>query len=74
LERTVPKPPAYAGKRFADLRAALKDGPKYFEELMTGLASRDGREIVRALDRLRQEGELKRDERGRWALRAAPSP
>jgi len=74
LERTVPKPPAYAGKRFTDLRAALKEGPKYFEELMTGLASRDGREIVRALDRLRQEGDLKRDERGRWALRGAPSP
>jgi hypothetical protein len=40
---------------------------------MTGLASRDGREIVRALDRLRQEGELRRDERGRWALRGPPA-
>ncbi|MGH7095262.1 MAG: hypothetical protein ACREFB_17245 [Stellaceae bacterium] len=53
MERTVPMPPAYAGKRFADLRAALKDGPKYFEELMAALESRDGREIVRALDQLR---------------------
>jgi len=69
LERTVPMPPAYQGRRFADLRAALNDGPKYFEELMTALGSRDGREIVRALDALRQEGLLIREERGRWALR-----
>ncbi len=69
LERTVPTPPAYEGKRFSDLRAALQDGPKYFEELMTALASRDGREIVRALDELRVAGMLTRDERGRWALR-----
>ncbi len=69
LERTVPEPPRYDGKRPANLRAALSDGPKYFAELMAALGSRDGREIVRALDALRQEGLLTRDERGRWALR-----
>ena len=51
--------------------AALADGPKYFEELMTALGSRDGREIVRTLDTIRKAGNLTRDERGRWALRPA---
>ena len=43
----------FAGRRFASIEAALADGPKYFEELMTAVGSRDGREIVRALEALR---------------------
>ena len=35
LEASVPEPPQYQGKRFASVEAALADGPKYFEELMT---------------------------------------
>lgn len=66
LESQVPEVPSYPGKRFADLRAALADGPKYFEELMAALGSDDGREIVRALDAMRAE--LTRDETGRWQL------
>ncbi|HVA14892.1 MAG TPA: UbiD family decarboxylase, partial [Stellaceae bacterium] len=69
LERSVPEVPQFKGKRFDSLDAALADGPKYFEELMTALGSRDGREIVRALDVIRKAGKLTRDERGRWALR-----
>jgi hypothetical protein len=38
---------------------------------MTALGSRDGREIVRALDVIRKAGKLTRDDRGRWALRQA---
>lgn len=68
LERTVPEPPRYEGRRFPDLRDALRDGPKYFTGLMAALGSRDGREIVRAMDLLRREGALKRDGRGRWSL------
>jgi 2,5-furandicarboxylate decarboxylase 1 len=74
LERTVPEPPRYDCKRHPTLHAALSDGPKYFAELMAALGSRDGREIVRELDRLRQDGTLSRDERGRWGLRASKSP
>jgi hypothetical protein len=37
---------------------------------MALLGSRDGREIVLALDALRQTGRLVRDEEGRYALQA----
>jgi 2,5-furandicarboxylate decarboxylase 1 len=71
LEKSVPQVPKFQGKTFASIDAALADGPKYFEELMTALGSRDGREVVRALDVVRKAGKLTRDERGRWALRPA---
>jgi len=65
----VPKPPAFTGKRHASVRAALADGPKYFEELMAAAASDDGREIVLALAALREEGVLERElETGRYRL------
>ena len=54
--------------RFENVRAALKEGPKYFHELMAGLGSSDGREITMALDELRNEGMLGRDENGRYLL------
>jgi UbiD family decarboxylase len=69
LETTVPKPPRYEGRRFESVRAALEDGPKFFEELMAAGDSSDGREIVRALEDLRQQGALSRNEKdGRYAL------
>ena len=46
LEASVPAPPQFQGKRFASVEAALADGPKFFEELMSAVGSRDGREIV----------------------------
>ena len=64
----MPEPPKYQGKKFPSVAAALKDGPKHFEELMTAMGSRDGREIVLMLDGLRNSG-LDRDEDGRYALR-----
>jgi 2,5-furandicarboxylate decarboxylase 1 len=66
LEATVPAPPRFGGKRFASIAAALADGPKFFEELMSAVGSRDGREIVRTLDALRQDGALTRDAEGRY--------
>jgi UbiD family decarboxylase len=69
LEKSVPDVPKFEGKKFASVDAALADGPKHFEELMTALSSRDGREVVRALDIIRKAGKLTRDDRGRWALR-----
>jgi len=50
------------------VEAALNDGPKYFEELMTAMGSRDGREVVLMLDALRAKG-LDRDDRGRYFLK-----
>ena len=71
LEYQVPAPPTYPGKTFASVEIALADGPKFFEELMAASGSKDGREIVRALDDLRRANRLDRDpERGRWMLKA----
>jgi UbiD family decarboxylase len=70
LETRVPEPPRFAGKRFASIEAALADGPKYFEELMTAVGSRDGREIVRALGALRDAKTLDRDGEGRYLIKS----
>ena len=69
IEATIPEPPRFEGKRFATVEAALADGPKTFEALMAALASRDGREVVLALDLLRQAGRLAREKDGRYSLR-----
>src|SRR5215468_3895534 len=66
LETRVPEPPRFEGKRFASVEAALSDGPKHFEELMTAVGSRDGREIVRELEALRTRVTLDRDGDGRY--------
>jgi UbiD family decarboxylase len=71
LETRVPEPPRFEGKRFASVRAALADGPKYFEQLMTAVESRDGREIVRELEALRADVELDRDQDGRYLIKSA---
>lgn len=65
----IPEPPRYEGGRFDSLEAVLRDGAKFFVELMAATGSRDGREIVRALEVLRGEGRLARDAEGRYALK-----
>ena len=70
LEMRVPEPPRYAGKRFPSIEAALADGPKFFEDLMSAVGSRDGREIVRALEALRAKATLDRDNDGRYFIKA----
>jgi 3-polyprenyl-4-hydroxybenzoate decarboxylase len=68
IEHRIPEPPRFAGRRFPSIEAALADGPKRFEELMAATASRDGREIVLALEALRSAGRLARDAEGRYVL------
>jgi UbiD family decarboxylase len=70
LETRVPAPPRYTGARFASLAAALADGPKSFEQLMSAVGSRDGREIVRALEGLRAKAMLERDSEGRYLIKS----
>jgi len=70
LEVRVPAPPRFAGKRFPSVEAALADGPKFFEELMTAVGSRDGREVVRTLGSLRDKLSLDRDGEGRYFIKA----
>ncbi|MGC1305189.1 MAG: UbiD family decarboxylase [Caulobacteraceae bacterium] len=67
FERQAPFPPTYKGDTFASIEAALEHGPKFFEQLMTAVGSRDGREIVRKLETLRAHG-LQRDAEGRYVL------
>ena len=55
LEARIPKAPTWQGERFDSVEAALADGPKSYEALMTAIATRDGREILPVFDRLRAE-------------------
>ena len=55
---------------FAAAGAALADGPKFFEELMTAVGSRDGREVVRTLGGLRDQLALDRDSEGRYFIKS----
>jgi len=71
IESTIPEPPRFEGARFASVEAALEDGPKTFEALMAAAASRDGREVVLALEKLRDAGRLVREKDGRYALKHA---
>jgi 3-polyprenyl-4-hydroxybenzoate decarboxylase len=56
-------------QRHATVRDALADGPQYFGDLMANLGSRDGREIVVALESLGTFGGLSRTLEGKWALK-----
>jgi 2,5-furandicarboxylate decarboxylase 1 len=69
IETQVPEPPRFQGSRFPSVEAALAHGPKLFEELMTAVGSRDGREIVLALEPLRASGALDRDADGRYLIK-----
>jgi 2,5-furandicarboxylate decarboxylase 1 len=68
MEALIPEVPTYSDKRFPSIRAALEDGPKRFEELIGAVGSRDGREIVLELERLRTEQPIGRDALGRYTL------
>lgn len=74
IEALTPEPPRYGGGRFDSVREALADGPKFFVELMSARGSRDGREIVRELEALRDAGGLTRDEEGRYVHRPSARP
>ncbi len=70
IEMQVPEPPRYGGQRYPSVAAALQDGPKFFEDLMSAIGSRDGREVVRMLDEIRQSHGLERDDQGRYRIPA----
>ena len=71
-EWAVPEPPdlAPAETRYNSVEAALQEGPRLFGELMQGLGSADGREIVVELEALRERGRLAhRRPGGRYSLK-----
>lgn len=71
-EWAVPEPPDLTPYEtlFDSVEAALRDGPRQFEELMRCLGSADGREIVVELEALRESGQLaRRRPDGRYSLK-----
>jgi 3-polyprenyl-4-hydroxybenzoate decarboxylase len=74
IETRVPAAPKFAGKRFPTVEAAIADGPKFFEELMAAVGSRDGREVVRDIEALRDKLALDRDGEGRYFFKPGSKP
>ena len=69
VEALVARPPRIDGvARFQTVEQALAARPMHFTELMATLGSKDGREIVLALDALRERGAVTRRENGEWSL------
>jgi 2,5-furandicarboxylate decarboxylase 1 len=72
LEWGVPMPPVFAPRqRSASVVEALTAGPANFAELMAALGTKDGRDIVRALDTLYAADRLGRRDDGRYVLKDA---
>ncbi|RPG03091.1 MAG: UbiD family decarboxylase, partial [Rhodospirillaceae bacterium TMED63] len=67
-EWKVPDPPVFRQRPHMSVEDALKDGPKYFRELMEAAGSDDGREIVRQLEEYYAAGRIKRLDDGRYAI------
>ena len=51
------------------MRQALESGPQHFRELMEATGSRDGRDVVIALDAVRQEVGLDRTKDGKYQIK-----
>lgn len=68
VEFTVPHVPQLPQRERRSVEAALAAGPATFLDLMAALGTRDGREVVRALDPLYADGRLTRLNDGRYAL------
>ena len=72
IAQRIPDPAQPQGAGCSSLEDALAAGPKFFGELMLALGSRDGREIVVALEEIAAAGRVMRDAEGRYCLIAAP--
>lgn len=72
LARAVPEPPALRPGPVRPVVEVLAEGPRTFGALMEAAGSRDGRDVLRALDDLRRAGRLERRDDGRYALAGAP--
>lgn len=71
LTFTVADPPTFAGDGGKTVSEALGERAMHFGEIMDATGSRDGREIVIELEKLREAGKLTREEDGRYALSKA---
>jgi UbiD family decarboxylase len=64
----VPKAPSYSGDKFNSLEEALIDGPKFFQELMGAISSKDGREVIRWLEDHQGSKNIARDKEGKYFI------
>jgi UbiD family decarboxylase len=69
VESIVPAVPDFSHARFPSVIAALQDGEKTFEQLMSATGSNDGREIVAELHALQEAGKVSLAENGKWKHR-----
>ena len=73
LEHTVPEPPSFGTPGNQSVADALADGAKTFRDLIEATGSTDGREILVALETLREAGRLTRLADGRYGLTEKPA-
>jgi len=73
FEFTAPSAPQLLERPRRSVEAALAESPATFLDLMSSLGTRDGREVLRALDRLYADGRLERLKDGRYALNGGRS-
>ena len=69
IETQVPEPPRFEAVPKLSVREALERGPQSFRDLMEAAGSRDGREVLLALDQVRRDVGLDRLDDGRYRLR-----
>ena len=68
-EFRVPEAPKLAARPRQTVRQALESGAQSFRELMEATGSRDGRDVVIALDAVRQEVGLDRTKDGKYQIK-----
>jgi UbiD family decarboxylase len=68
IARAIPEPPVLRARPPRPVAEALAEGPMTFGALMEAAGSRDGRDVLRALDDLRREGRVERRADGRYGL------
>ncbi len=65
-------PHVKSGSKRQTVRQCLESGPRYFIEILEAMGSRDGREVVLEIEKLRAEGALNRTPNGQWCLSGTP--
>ena len=70
----VPEPPQQAAAPRHSVLQALQQGPRSFLELMNATGSRDGHDVLLALDAIRRDQGLERAPDGRYQLGRAMRP
>jgi 3-polyprenyl-4-hydroxybenzoate decarboxylase len=68
----IPTPPRLEKSPYSSIQAALDAGPATFLELMAACNSRDGRDVLAALEPFYAEQRIARDDDGRYRLLPRP--